>query len=1209
MDPMSAFGLAVNILTVIDLSVKVISTTSEIRSRGESITTSDRFAMAQHFESQCEKLIGSFKPTPEPSGGSTHAAILDDDDVALRALAEEATVIARGIQQGLVRRQKGRPLVKTLRDAVLSIWGEREMKEKTERLESMRNQIQFVLMISIKTSCDVASLRGDQTWHKLDNATQQVIGTLLSDNDAIRSDMERHIEVLNQEVVSHFDQASRLASRRHDELLAAIAQRSGLDKTALLEDPAIITDRILNSLWFPRINDRYEDILPAHEKTFEWVFSRDTHFRFSSTFVEWIENGTGVYWMSGKAASGKSTLIKAMADDPRTEMLLRTWAHGQPLVTAKYLFWDQSPDVLQKSLDGLFRGILHDIIRQETSFAPLLFPDQFKEENGWSGPFPTSNELKRAFERLAFLKSSPTQVALLIDGLDEYSAPQGAQHELTETLKRAACSKHMKIVASSRPETVFEKAFSDCDKLYLQDMTSRDRILFVSDKLYEHPRTSYLVDDSGGKTAIDYLIQSAVERSEGVFLWLRLVVEALVRELDVCDCIGDLQSVLVHFPRGLEKLFLHMMQRMLRENERRGLGCLWVMHQSLGLPYKQSPYQFERQGNSGGTDYNYSFRLTASCMDGAQMPLDMVLKTELGPLSPVALEDSVAKVEKRLRSWCAGLLELKPTSDFTLDGESKEPEISFVHRSVSEFLKLPSDTSGLAEELVETSFDVDFMLMKGLLVNLKREATSWDFHDTGKIWVFVELIMRLAQFADDDKRRQTHALLSELDRSMMSLVDLRQKSPSLGLQGMCRGHSGANHWAGYFPWAPRNYPTSFRTPCNCIQRSLGFLSIAVENGLAEFVLEALDNPEIKSAVKAAMGTPLLNSACRPPPFSITIPGTIRPAIIHKLLDFGVDPNQECQDGVGNKTTPWKSMLRTVNDLEITTVEGARQFAELLTAMIKHGADQRVRIRTKMITKRKNACFGVSTDDLHAAPPNTSRKKWEACFESHRPSSALSAPQIGAPIKSGEETSYAPGSVGSLSSVPSEDSHHLRQWKANFLDVQGIVSQSFINKPSLRKESDDAVLPGKFVPFEEIGSTWEIRDEQWGLKYGATYPHNFHPPKLTSSGKASIEKMGMALLKLLHEKEATQHADSKAAQGASVDTGNSETVQSVSVQNAGLEAIQSASVQDAEPEAIQSVSVKDAEPEAVQSVSTRIPKLGKLHKVKTELLARFRRNRK
>ncbi|KAJ0381243.1 hypothetical protein COL26b_000587 [Colletotrichum chrysophilum] len=261
MDPISAFGLAVNILTVIDLSVKVISTASEIRSYGESITTRDRAVVAQHFESRCEKLIESTKASSIHSDLQNHAVISNDDDGALHQLAEEAKAIARDIQHGLFRRQTGQTLLKSLRDAVSSVWGEREMKEKTQRLKEMRSEIQSGLMVSIKASIDAAGFRWNEMSQNVDDSTQHIIGTLLSDNDTIRSDMERRVEELNQEVISHFDLASHLASQRHDELLNAIAGGSGLATSAVSENPAKITDRILGKLWFTTIDDSPQENL------------------------------------------------------------------------------------------------------------------------------------------------------------------------------------------------------------------------------------------------------------------------------------------------------------------------------------------------------------------------------------------------------------------------------------------------------------------------------------------------------------------------------------------------------------------------------------------------------------------------------------------------------------------------------------------------------------------------------------------------------------------------------------------------------------------------------------------------------------------------------------------------------------------------------------------------------------------------------------
>jgi hypothetical protein len=56
------------------------------------------------------------------------------------------------------------------------------------------------------------------------------------------------------------------------------------------------------------MTDWYEEILPAHKSTFEWVFRSPETKAPWSNFAKWLETGSGIYWMNGKAGPGKSTL-------------------------------------------------------------------------------------------------------------------------------------------------------------------------------------------------------------------------------------------------------------------------------------------------------------------------------------------------------------------------------------------------------------------------------------------------------------------------------------------------------------------------------------------------------------------------------------------------------------------------------------------------------------------------------------------------------------------------------------------------------------------------------------------------------------------------------------------------------------------------------------------------------------------------------------
>jgi ABC-type ATPase involved in cell division len=82
-----------------------------------------------------------------------------------------------------------------------------------------------------------------------------------------------------------------------------------------------------------------EGIGAAHEKTFDWIFD-DVEETASNSFCVWLQ-GTreeGLYWIYGKAGSGKSTLMKYICKDPRTQEKLQQWAKDDPLTIVSFFF-------------------------------------------------------------------------------------------------------------------------------------------------------------------------------------------------------------------------------------------------------------------------------------------------------------------------------------------------------------------------------------------------------------------------------------------------------------------------------------------------------------------------------------------------------------------------------------------------------------------------------------------------------------------------------------------------------------------------------------------------------------------------------------------------------------------------------------------------------------------------------------------------------
>ena len=145
----------------------------------------------------------------------------------------------------------------------------------------------------------------------------------------------------------------------------------------------------------------------------------------------------------------------------------------------------------------------------------------------------------------------PLKLCLLVDGLDEYD---GDHEELSESFKEVTAKQNSSVKASlsSRPWSVFRDCFEGCLKLRVQDLTFDDIELYVSDKM--HRNSAFQRLSLKDHKAAQMLIRATVERAEGVFLWVWLVVKSLLNGISNRDTISDLRKRLQSIPTELEPL-------------------------------------------------------------------------------------------------------------------------------------------------------------------------------------------------------------------------------------------------------------------------------------------------------------------------------------------------------------------------------------------------------------------------------------------------------------------------------------------------------------------------------------------------------------------------------------------------------------------------------------------------------------------------------
>ena len=70
---------------------------------------------------------------------------------------------------------------------------------------------------------------------------------------------------------------------------------------------------------------RLEGIEPAHQDTYGWIFANE-----NLGFLKWLASKEPFYWIRGKPASGKSTLMKMVLNDKRTSLAFKKLQQAYP---------------------------------------------------------------------------------------------------------------------------------------------------------------------------------------------------------------------------------------------------------------------------------------------------------------------------------------------------------------------------------------------------------------------------------------------------------------------------------------------------------------------------------------------------------------------------------------------------------------------------------------------------------------------------------------------------------------------------------------------------------------------------------------------------------------------------------------------------------------------------------------------------------------
>ncbi|KAI8720028.1 NACHT domain-containing protein [Fusarium sp. LHS14.1] len=651
---------------------------------------------------------------------------------------------------------------------------------------------------------------------------------------------------------------------------------------------------------------RIDQVHSAHVGTFDWILRE-------GSFVDWLSHGRGVFHIAGKPGSGKSTLMRFLCYDPHTEERLEQWAASSRLVRANYFFWRHGESDLQRNLEGLFRGLLHDSLSQCPDLIPDVFLELWEASESSSTSWLTDSGLKLQKDQIrhAFYKMIKNRdlccdrrFCFFIDGLDEYKETTREDYgDLVKLLFEWVdlAPQDVKMCVSSRELNIFEIGRLNLDpklKLRLHQLTEKDIETLVRDRLSE------LFSSAEEENSLDlsFTKQAVIARADGVFLWVTLVLKSLREGWADGDTLPLLLEKVNSTPPELDDLFMELFMSVAEANKQRAylLMAVALRFNDDGWSMSTLFYFFVTEFYSPGFINEHG---------------DVVLDQSNN-------DERIAMVRRRIMAYSKGLLEVVEPEENVFGTRG---DVIFAHRSVCDFLKL-GNIRNIIREKVDSS-DIHKAISLSYLAEL-RAVKRLD----GRLHVLFSICK--ADWREDI----TPFLLGRIDEEIYQI------------QGNSRPEASSLATLDY-SWFTINQQHGRQWDSGDLTCEAG------KEGFLEYIKwKIYHHPSSLDSDKEAVG---LFLACMLRWMTCGDQGTL--SIMEFMLDSRLPPNAPAE-----RWTIWQVVLVAPNDkgFNIPSWSPVR-CSQLIEIFLLRGAETRISISYEreedMLLARRNAGHSISED--------------------------------------------------------------------------------------------------------------------------------------------------------------------------------------------------------------------------------------------------------
>ena len=287
-------------------------------------------------------------------------------------------------------------------------------------------------------------------------------------------------------------------------------------------------------------------------------------------------------------------------------------------------------------------------------------------------------------------------------------------------------------------------------RLDLHKLTKHDIQLFVEDRLTKDENFANLVELDKG---YNQLVATIVKRARGVFLWVFLVVDSLLRGIHEDDDISDLQTRLNALPADLNKYFWRIFENIDEEYHQQVAQILLMLSQR---PIGSLPIV-----------------TIEAVLESSRKPR-LALEADFYTISEEKIRESLMTHKKRLNARCKDSLSVVDCKGEWISSRiDARYHVDFQHRTMRDFIIKP-EVELFLKKWAPNGFDPQTATCRGSLLHAKGlppiAADNTDKSCLNPYRSCIVSFLRCCAETELLKKSPEVALIDEMSRTISTLI-------------------------------------------------------------------------------------------------------------------------------------------------------------------------------------------------------------------------------------------------------------------------------------------------------------------------------------------------------------------------------------------------------------------------------------------------------